>query len=65
MDGELYAVLILKKVEVLYPVSEAFMQAIESNTRISSWSGTITAKNKTTYDITNEDSVNVTGYTTR
>lgn len=49
----------------MYPVSDAFMQAIESNTRKYSWSGTITAKNKKTYDFTNEDIVKGSGYITR
>lgn len=49
----------------MYPVSDAFMQAIESNTRKYSWSGTITAKNKKTYDFTNADIVKGSGYITR
>lgn len=49
----------------MYPVSDAFMQAIESNTRKYSWSGTITAKNKKTYEFANEDIVKGSGYITR
>lgn len=33
----------------MYPVSQAFMDAIESNTRKYYWTGTIVTKNKKEY----------------
>ncbi len=49
----------------MYPVSDAFMQAIESNTRKFYWTGTITAKDKKVYEFGNEDIVKGSGYITR
>lgn len=39
----------------MYPVSQAFMDAIESNTRKYYWTGTIVTKNKKEYVFGNED----------
>ena len=39
----------------MYPVSDAFMQAIKSNTRKYYWTGTITTSDKKTYEFGNED----------
>jgi hypothetical protein len=49
----------------VYPVSQAFMDAIESNTRKYYWTGTITTKNKKEYAFGNEDIVKGSGYITR
>lgn len=49
----------------MYPVSEAYKKAIESNTRKYYWTGTITDKNGKTYDFTNENIVKGSGYITR
>ena len=49
----------------MYPVSDAFMQAIESNTRKFYWTGTITDKNGKVYKFGNEDIVKGSGYITR
>ena len=49
----------------MYPVSDAFMQAIESNTRKFYWTGTITDKNGKVYEFGNEDIVKGSGYITR
>ncbi len=49
----------------MYPVSQAFMDAIESNTRKYYWTGTITTKNKKEYAFGNEDIVKGSGYITR
>ncbi len=51
--------------DCLYPVSDAFMQAIKSNTRKSYWTGTITAKDKKVYEFGNADIVKGSGYITR
>ena len=51
--------------DCLYPVSDAFMQAIESNTRKFYWTGTITEKNGKVYEFGNEDIVKGSGYITR
>lgn len=49
----------------MYPVSQAFMDAIESNTRKYYWTGTIVTKNKKEYVFGNEDIVKGSGYITR
>ncbi|MEG3038728.1 MAG: hypothetical protein RR788_00370 [Erysipelotrichaceae bacterium] len=49
----------------MYPVSQAFMNAIESNTRKYYWTGTIVTKNKKEYAFGNEDIVKGSGYITR
>lgn len=49
----------------MYPVSQAFMDAIESNTRKYYWTGTIVTKNKKEYAFGNEDIVKGSGYITR
>lgn len=46
----------------VYPVSDAFMQAIKSNTRKYYWTGTITTSDKKTYEFGNEDIVKGSGY---
>ncbi len=49
----------------MYPVSDAFMQAIKSNTRKYYWTGTITTKDEKIYEFGNEDIVKGSGYITR
>lgn len=49
----------------MYPVSQAFMDAIKSNTRKYYWTGTIATKNKKEYVFDNEDIVKGSGYITR
>lgn len=49
----------------MYPVSDAFMQAIKSNTRTYYWTGTITTSDKKTYEFGNEDIVKGSGYISR
>ena len=49
----------------MYPVSDAFMQAIKSNTRKYHWTGTITTSDKKTYEFGNEDIVKGSGYISR
>lgn len=49
----------------MYPVSQAFMNAIESNTRKYYWTGVIVTKNKKEYAFGNEDIVKGSGYITR
>ena len=49
----------------MYPVSEAFMATIESNSRNFYWTGSITTKNHLTYNFTNQDIVKGSGYITR
>lgn len=49
----------------MYPVSDAFMDAVESNTRKYYWTGTIVTKNKKAYSFGNEDIVKGSGYITR
>ena len=49
----------------MYPVSDAFMQAIKSNTRKYYWTGTITTSDKKTYEFGNEDIVKGNGYISR
>ena len=49
----------------MYPVSQAFMDAVERNTRKYYWTGTIVTKNKKAYSFGNEDIVKGSGYITR
>ena len=49
----------------MYPVSDKFLQEIDSNSRNYYWTGTITTKSKKTYDFGNEDVVKGSGYITR
>ena len=49
----------------MYPVSDAFLQAIESNSRKYHWSGTITTVNGVSYPFENKDIVKGSGYITR
>lgn len=49
----------------MYPVSDAFLQAVQENTRNFYWSGTIVTKNKKAYNFTNKDIVQGSGYITR
>ena len=49
----------------MYPVSDAFMRAIKSNTRKYYWTGTITTSDKKTYEFGNEDIVKGSGYISR
>ena len=49
----------------MYPVSDAFMQAVKSNTRKYYWTGTITTGDKKTYEFGNEDIVKGSGYISR
>lgn len=49
----------------MYPVSEAFMEEIEKNTRRYYWTGTIVTKNKREYTFENKDILKGSGYITR
>ncbi|HCW26653.1 MAG TPA: hypothetical protein DGF66_02115 [Lachnoclostridium sp.] len=49
----------------MYPVSDAFMQVIKSNTRKYYWTGTITTSDKKTYEFGNGDIVKGSGYISR
>lgn len=49
----------------MYPVSDAFLQAIESNARSYYWTGEIVTVNHSTYEFGNEDIVKGSGYITR
>ena len=49
----------------MYPVSDAFMQAIKCNTRTYYWTGTITTSDKKTYEFGNGDIVKGSGYISR
>ena len=49
----------------MYPVSEAFMQEIENNTRKYFWTGRITTKAHQNYEFSSEDIVKGSGYITR
>lgn len=49
----------------MYPVSDAFMRAIKSNSRKYYWTGTITTSDKKTYEFGNEDIVKGSGYISR
>ena len=45
----------------VYPVSEAFLQAVQENTRKYYWTGKITTKNGVVYDFGAEDIVKGAG----
>jgi len=49
----------------VYPVSDAFIQAIKSNTRKYYWTGTITTSDKKIYEFGNKDIVKGSGYISR
>ena len=49
----------------MYPVSDAFLEAIGSNTRKYYWTGTITTVNGVSYPFENKDIVKGSGYITR
>lgn len=49
----------------MYPVSQAFIDAVQSNTRKYYWTGSIVTKNKKEYAFGNEDIVKGSGYVTR
>lgn len=49
----------------MYPVTEKFLEQIDSNSRNYYWTGTITTKAKKTYDFCNDDIVKGSGYITR
>ena len=49
----------------MYPVSEAFLSAVQENTRKYEWSGKITTKKGTVYEFTSKDIVKGSGYITR
>jgi len=46
----------------MYPVSEAFLQAVQENTRNYYWTGVITTKSGAKYEFTNKDIVKGSGY---
>lgn len=46
----------------MYPVSEAFLEAVQENTRKFYWSGMITTKAGAVYEFNNEDIVKGSGY---
>lgn len=49
----------------MYPVSDDFLQAIDSNTRSYYWTGSIVTKNHVTYEFDNNNIVKGSGYITR
>ena len=49
----------------MYPVSEAFLSAVQENTRKYEWSGKITTTSGTVYEFTSKDIVKGSGYITR
>ena len=49
----------------MYPVSEAFLSAVQENTRKYEWSGKITTKKGMVYEFTSKDIVKGSGYITR
>lgn len=49
----------------MYPVSEAFLSAVQENTRKYEWSGKITTVKGTVYEFTSKDIVKGSGYITR
>lgn len=49
----------------MYPVSEAFLSAVQENTRKYEWSGKITTAKGTMYEFTSKDIVKGSGYITR
>ena len=51
-----------KEVLLLYPVSEAFLQAVQENTRRYYWTGSITTKAGVEYSFGHQDIVKGSGY---
>lgn len=49
----------------MHPVSDEFLQAIDSNTRSYYWTGSIVTKNHVTYEFDNNNIVKGSGYITR
>jgi len=49
----------------MYPVSEAFLQAVQENTRKYEWFGKITTASGVVYEFTSKDIVKGSGYITR
>ena len=49
----------------MYPVSEAFLSAVQENTRKYEWSGKITTVKGNVYEFTSKDIVKGSGYITR
>ncbi len=47
---------------ILYPVSDAFLEKIQENTREYYWTGEITTKNGATYSFENKDILKGSGY---
>ena len=54
----------MEEVLLLYPVSDAFLQAVQENTRRYYWTGRITTKSGIQYPFTNQDIVKGSGYIT-
>jgi len=48
----------------MYPVSEAFLNAVQENTRVFFWTGSIETKKGVVYEFGNEDIVKGSGYIT-
>lgn len=59
-----FCMLKMEEVLLLYPVSEAFLQAVQENTRRYYWTGMITTKSGVQYPFTNQDIVKGSGYIT-
>lgn len=49
----------------MYPVSEAFLRAVQENTRNFYWTGRITTTSGTVYEFENKDILKGSGYITR
>lgn len=49
----------------MYPVSKAFLQSVQENTRNYKWSGKITTTSGTVYEFKNKDILKGSGYITR
>ena len=49
----------------MYPVSEAFLQAVQQNTRKYYWTGRITTKTDTVYEFGYDDILKGSGYISR
>lgn len=49
----------------MYPVSDAFLQAVNNNTRKYRWTGTIITTAGKSYEFENKDIVQGSGYITR
>ncbi len=54
----------MEEVLLLYPVSDAFLQAVQENTRRYYWTGKITTKSGIQYPFANQDIVKGSGYIT-